>query len=37
VRIYEITAAGAKHLARELSSFERMLQGIRLVLEPEEA
>jgi PadR family transcriptional regulator len=37
VRIYEITAAGAKHLARELSSFEQMLQGIRLVLEPGEA
>jgi len=37
VRIYEITAAGSKHLARELSSFEQMLQGIRLVLEPGEA
>lgn len=34
VRIYELTAAGAKHLAREVSSFERMLEGIRLVLTP---
>jgi len=32
VRIYEITAAGARHLDREVSSFERMLEGIRLVL-----
>jgi transcriptional regulator len=34
VRTYELTAAGAKHLAREVSSFERMLEGIRLVLTP---
>ncbi len=32
VRIYRLTPAGAKHLAREVSSFERMLQGINLVL-----
>jgi transcriptional regulator len=32
VRIYTLTAAGAKHLAREVSSFERMLEGIRRVL-----
>lgn len=32
VRIYRLTPAGAKHLAREVSSFERMLQGIHLVL-----
>ena len=32
VRIYHITPAGAKHLAREVSRFERMLQGINLVL-----
>ena len=35
VRVYEITAAGAKHLDQEVSSFERMLEGIRLVLAPE--
>ena len=35
VRTYELTAAGKKHLAREVSSFERMLEGIRLVLTPE--
>jgi transcriptional regulator len=34
VRTYEITARGATHLAREVSSFERMLEGIRLVLTP---
>ena len=34
VRIYELTAAGKRHLAREISSFERMLEGIRLVLSP---
>jgi transcriptional regulator len=32
VRIYRITAAGRKHLAAEVSSFEQMLQGISLVL-----
>jgi transcriptional regulator len=36
IRVYQITAAGAKHLDREVSSFERMLEGIRLVLDPEE-
>jgi len=37
IRVYRITAAGAKHLDREVSNFERMLEGIRLVLDPEEA
>jgi PadR family transcriptional regulator, regulatory protein PadR len=37
VRIYKITAAGAKHLEREVSSFERMLEGISRVLRPEES
>jgi PadR family transcriptional regulator, regulatory protein PadR len=37
VRIYELTAAGAKHLEREVSSFERMLEGIRRVLSPAES
>jgi PadR family transcriptional regulator, regulatory protein PadR len=32
VRIYRITAAGRKHLAAEVSSFEQMLAGINLVL-----
>jgi PadR family transcriptional regulator, regulatory protein PadR len=32
VRIYKLTAAGAKHLEREVSSFERMLDGITRVL-----
>lgn len=36
VRTYRITPAGRKHLERELSSFERMLQGINLVLTPTE-
>jgi transcriptional regulator len=32
VRVYELTSAGAKHLEREVSSFERMLEGITRVL-----
>jgi PadR family transcriptional regulator PadR len=32
VRIYELTAAGTAHLTLEVSRFERMLQGITLVL-----
>ena len=34
VRTYRITAAGKKHLEHEVSSFERMLEGITLVLTP---
>jgi PadR family transcriptional regulator, regulatory protein PadR len=34
VRTYAITAAGRKHLEREVSRFEQMLEGIRLVLAP---
>jgi PadR family transcriptional regulator PadR len=34
VRIYQLTAAGAKHLSREVSHFERMLEGITRVLAP---
>ena len=37
VRVYEVTAAGAKHLDREVSSFERMLEGITRVLDPRKA
>ncbi len=36
VRTYRLTAAGAKHLEREVSSFERMLKGISRVLAPGE-
>src|SRR6202165_594062 len=32
VRIYKLTAAGAKHLQQEVSRFERMLVGITRVL-----
>jgi PadR family transcriptional regulator len=32
VRIYKLTAAGAKHLERQVSSFEKMLEGITRVL-----
>jgi transcriptional regulator len=35
VRIYEITASGIRHLEREISSFDRMLEGIQMVLGPE--
>jgi hypothetical protein len=34
VRTYQLTRAGSQHLEREVSSFERMLEGIRLVLAP---
>lgn len=34
VRIYKLTAAGAKHLEREVSRFEKMLEGITRVLAP---
>jgi transcriptional regulator len=36
VRTYRLTAAGVKHLEREVSSFERMLKGISRVLAPGE-
>ena len=36
VRIYKLTAAGAKHLEREVSRFEKMLEGITRVLAPGE-
>ena len=37
VRTYRITPAGKKHLEREISSFERMLEGINMVLAPSES
>ena len=36
VRTYKLTPTGAKHLEREVSSFERMLKGITQVLAPGE-
>jgi PadR family transcriptional regulator, regulatory protein PadR len=36
VRIYRLTAAGAKHLQLEMSSFGRMFEGITRVLAPGE-
>jgi PadR family transcriptional regulator, regulatory protein PadR len=36
VRIYKITATGRKQLRREMSSFERMLNGIARVMGPSE-
>ena len=32
VRNYRLTAAGARHLERQVSSFEKMLEGITRVL-----
>ncbi len=32
VRVYEITRAGLRHLEREVFSFDRMFEGIELVL-----
>ena len=37
VRVYRLTAAGAKHLELEVSSFERMFEGITRVLAPGES
>jgi PadR family transcriptional regulator, regulatory protein PadR len=37
VRIYRLTAAGAKHLELEVSSFERMFEGITHVLARDES
>jgi transcriptional regulator len=35
VRVYEITKTGLLHLEREISSFERMFEGILMVLGPQ--
>jgi transcriptional regulator len=37
VRTYQITAAGLRHLEQQISSFERMFEGIALVLKPGES
>jgi len=34
VRTYQITAAGLRHLEQQISTFERMFEGISLVLNP---
>ena len=34
VRTYQITATGMRHLEQQISSFERMFEGIALVLNP---
>jgi PadR family transcriptional regulator, regulatory protein PadR len=37
VRTYHITASGVSHLEQQISSFERMFEGIWLVLNPGKA
>ena len=37
VRTYQITATGLRHLEKQISSFERMFEGIALVLNPEQS
>jgi PadR family transcriptional regulator, regulatory protein PadR len=37
IRTYEITALGLRHLEQQISSFERMFEGIKLVLNPGES
>jgi PadR family transcriptional regulator PadR len=34
VRTYQITVSGLSHLEQQVSSFERMFEGITLVLKP---
>lgn len=34
VRTYQITASGLRYLEKQISSFERMFEGISLVLDP---
>jgi len=34
VRIYQLTKAGLQHLEHEISSFDRMLEGVQMVLGP---
>lgn len=37
VRIYKVDGGSPKHLELEVSSFERMLEGVTRVLAPEES
>ena len=34
VRTYRVTPAGKKHLEREISSFEKMIEAVTMVLSP---
>jgi PadR family transcriptional regulator PadR len=34
VRTYQLTASGLRHLEQQISSFERIFEGISLVLNP---
>jgi len=34
VRTYQITAAGLRHLEKQITSFQQMFEGITLVLNP---
>ena len=34
VRMYQMTRAGQRHLEQEISRFDRMLEGIQMVLGP---
>src|SRR5258708_30018481 len=34
IRTYQVTAAGLRRLEQQISSFERMFEGITLVLDP---
>lgn len=34
IRVYEITPSGLRHLEKEISAFDRMLEGIQMVLGP---
>jgi PadR family transcriptional regulator, regulatory protein PadR len=34
IRIYEITRSGLRHLEKEISAFDRLLEGIQMVLGP---
>ncbi len=36
VRVYKITPAGSKQLEKQISSFDRMLEGISRVMRPVE-
>ena len=37
VRTYKISASGLRRLEKQISSFERMFEGITLVLDPEQS
>ena len=37
VRVYEITKIGLRYLEREVCRFERMLEGVQMVLGPAES